>query len=880
MLKIFNLFILLFIASYSHAQYEIKGKILSSETNPVSFATLQLLNSTNKIIAYAITNQKGEYSIQFTHPGSFIIKVTHISFVPLQEPITIDKEDYVITKSFTVLENAQSLDEVVLAIEPKVMKIQNDTITYNLKKLTDGRENNLAEIIKKLPGVRITGSGQITVNGKVIKKLLIDGEELFKKQHRSTAESITSEMIEGIRYLDKFKDFGNIKGFDNKQMRALDISIKDEFKNRITGDIKMQGGHKDKALAHANVYQLGGQLKIGMIADWNNLGKQSITSYEYQELTSTIEAEDFSSMNENELPDEDAPRFFDPTTDISSRENLFAAISFIYKPSDTFKFSLLNLASNTNQKQQFFIKRTFFENEDLFLDENRNIQSNFFINTTIANLGYQPDDQIFINYKINYSPRKTNEDIKIALINQDKNTNYLQNTSNQGYLLDQQLSIVSRIGYKTLFKWSALATIQKNNDNLDIFSNEPFLGLDFDNDTALFQFKNRNTQRFGYELQTDTKFKNSKLRCYQGIFFNKDNFTSIVGQRNSFSTSVYTDRTNSYIGALYKGKITQKLEYTVDIAYKYLFFKRFELDMDTYFIAPKFYIDYDLSTSKRFDFEYSYDIDIPDSPVFNNASVIQDYFTLQAPSDIKQNAIFASHSFRVSFSKFNSTTGSNFIAFGNYNYAPEFLSLNSSVDTNNTLNTSNIIATNKHQIIIGANINRRIKKLKSNIFINTTGFFSESKNQISLQENLEKTLQFQQKAGMYSGYRKGINYSIGIDYEITQYNATLNTIKTNSTIIKPYLYLTGSLFAKKLLWSFGAEYATFTTDVTNTNFFDLKPSITYLLSKTWKVILEGSNILNMNSAEITDNVNTSNYTERRISNTLEGYAIIGIYYRM
>ncbi|WP_167571902.1 carboxypeptidase-like regulatory domain-containing protein [Aquimarina algiphila] len=878
-MRISLIIFLLLCCGIASAQYKIKGTITNTNTEVVSFATVQA-SINNKLLSYTITDANGYYSLELKKPGLYTIKITHIGYLPVEEPLTILENNAQTVKNYTLTEDTESLGEVILKFDPKVMRVNTDTITYNLQKLTDGTENSLADVLDKLPGVKLNPSGQITVNGKVIKKLLIDGEELFKKQHRTTAESITSEMIEGVRYLDKFKDFGNIRGFDNKQMRALDISIKDKFKNRITGDVKVQGGYANKAFGHTNLYRLGGRLKIGFIGDWNNLGKQSITSYEYEQLTNTTDKEDFNSSSLTIQQDNETPKFFDPTIDVSRRENTFGAASFIYKPTENFKVSLLNLSSNTVQKQRFLIQRNFFEDEAIFQEENRAIDSDFFLNTSIVEMGYQPSDRSFFSYTINYSPKNANDQQSINNRTGDTDTEFFQKYKNSGYKLDQQLSFVTKISNKTLLKWSGLAEMQELDNDIDIKSSQPFLGLDFNNDFALTQQQDQDTKRFGYELQTSTKFEYTKLGFYQGVLFSKDDFANNVIEDNNFNTIVDTDRTDSYIGLMYRGRISRRLKYKADVAYRYLFFKRFDEVFDEYLFLPKLSIDYTINAAKRLDLGYSYDVKLPASKFINDSPIVNNYFTLSSASAIQQDQIFPSHTLTASFSSFKASTGANFFVFGNYSYFPEFLSSSSFLDMQNVINRQNIIGNDRHRTILGVNTDNRFRKLKLNLFINTSWLFNQEENQISLQDNIAKTSRFKQKIGVYSRFRKGINYSAGVEYEITKYTTTVNEIETKSSATKPYLYFTGTLFNKKLLWSFGGEYAIYKTDRTQTEILDIKPSITYTLNDNWKFIIEGNNVLNVDTSEITENINTVNYTESRISNTLEGYLVFGAYYRL
>ena len=432
-----------------------------------------------------------------------------------------------------------------------------------------------------------------------------------------------------------------------------------------------------------------------------------------------------------------------------------------------------------------------------------------------------------------------------------------------------------------MLKFSGLAEIEKLDHNLTIQSTQPFLGFDFNSDSiVLDQRQNQDTRRFGYELQTSTKFEKSKLNFYQGIFYTEDDFKNKIILDASFDNNIETERNDSYIGMSYRGKISRRLKYITDVAYKHIFFSRFNNTFDKYLFLPKLSIDYTINASKRLDMGYSYDLEIPLSEKLNNSPLINNYFNLTSISRIKQDQVFPSHTFNTSFSNFKSSTGSNYFIFANYNYFPEFLSISSFLDSQNVVNSQNIVGTDRHSLFLGANTTNRFKKLKLTLFINTSWLFNQEENQINLQDNIATISKFKQKTGIYSRFRKGINYSVGIDYEITNYKTTVNSIKAKSSATKPYMYLTGSLFDKNILWSFGGEYAIYKTDRTQTEIFDIKPSIVYEPNENWKFMIEGNNILNVGNSEITENINATNYNENSISDTLEGYLVFGIYYRI
>ncbi len=863
----------------SWCQYKITGKIINEANSlGIALATIQVNLVDGKLVTYTISDAQGEYELELKKAGIYTLKITHIEYESIIDTIKIKNISSLITKDVILTEKTETLGEVFLEYIPEVIKIQQDTITYDLKKLTNGTEKNLSNVLEKLPGVEITPAGQIAVNGKIVQKLLIDGEELFKKQHRTTSESITSKMVEGIRYLDKYHDFGNLEGFDNKQIRALDITIKDEYKNKITGDVLIEVGIARKVRMHSNLYRLGGKLKLGFIGDWNNLGKQSLTSYEYTQLVQTRESEDLNIVDlPTQQQNDQTPKFFDPTLDVSQRENTFGALSFVYRPSKKIKASLLNVTSNTNQSQRFLLTRNFFENLDAQQQESRAVESIFFLNTTLLELGYQPNKKSFINYVFSYNPQNSDDNYIVDNRSQQNTTRFFQQITNKGHAINQKVSITKKISPKMLLVWSGIAEIQNSENNLNIQSDQPFLNLNFANTFDLFQFQDKKLRTYGYELQTSTKFENSKLGLHQGVFFSKDVFKNTLENNDVFANNIETDRTDSYFGLQYKGNMSGKLYYKAKTQYSYVSFKRFDEFFERYFFLPSLSLDYRFNVSQQLGFEYAYDYQIPDSKTINNDPIVKDYFRQQLRSSVSRDQIFPSHSIRANYFYLDPKSGTNLLLFGNYSFSPRFLTMNTFLE-NSIINFQNITGKNQNRITLGSRIKYAQNKLRLNVFANPTWSFTEEENQINSQENISKTSRFSLVSGIYTNFRKGINLNTGLAYDILNYTTTVNNIETESSSLKPYFYINGSLFRKKLNWKLGGEYAMYETDIDRTEIFDIRPSLQFSVNNHWEILLEGNNIININSAKITENFNAINYTESRISDTIEGFLILGIRY--
>ena len=105
--------------------------------------------------------------------------------------MTITKSE---TKNYTLFERTESLEEVVIEQEMAVV-VKEDTIRYKVDQFKTGDERKLRDILKKLPGVEVDREGNVKVNGKEVKKLMIEGQEFFTGDPKLGVNNIPADAI-------------------------------------------------------------------------------------------------------------------------------------------------------------------------------------------------------------------------------------------------------------------------------------------------------------------------------------------------------------------------------------------------------------------------------------------------------------------------------------------------------------------------------------------------------------------------------------------------------------------------------------------------------------------------------------------------------------
>ena len=85
----------------------------------------------------------------------------------------------------------------------------------------------LEELVKKLPGAEVDENGKITINGKEIKKIMIDGKEFFADDPNIAMKNLPVNIIDKVRAYDKQSDLARVTGIDDgEEETVLDLSVK------------------------------------------------------------------------------------------------------------------------------------------------------------------------------------------------------------------------------------------------------------------------------------------------------------------------------------------------------------------------------------------------------------------------------------------------------------------------------------------------------------------------------------------------------------------------------------------------------------------------------------------------------------------------------
>src|SRR5574344_1473083 len=182
--KKFLLFQILFLISFtpifSQGGNSIKLKLVDSlSSEPVGFATVYVSKSgTTEGALYALTDEKGEATIDKVKRGSYIFKAELMGYEMKEMKIEVDKNNLNLG-TIKMKPDVKILDQAVVSAVGNPIVVKKDTIEYNATSFKTTDNDMLEELLKKLPGIEVNSDGTITANGETIKKITIDGKTFF-----------------------------------------------------------------------------------------------------------------------------------------------------------------------------------------------------------------------------------------------------------------------------------------------------------------------------------------------------------------------------------------------------------------------------------------------------------------------------------------------------------------------------------------------------------------------------------------------------------------------------------------------------------------------------------------------------------------------------
>lgn len=292
--------ILVFICSVNayadNIHHNVHGRVADNITGEPIPAKVFLMNADSTVIAsidatvddVPYQGQIATYEFKDINlrKGKYIVKASVLGYKDAYENITLQsqRQSVIMVKPILMEHDFHELQEVTVKATKIKMVMRGDTIVYNADAFNLAEGSMLDALVARLPGAQLTRDGQIFVNGRLVKSLLVNGRDFFSGNPKMALENLPSYTVSRIKVYDREGQNSRLMQRDmGDKSLVMDVKLKKEYNSTFFGNIEagmgtngrfalkgfgMKSSRKEMLFAFANINNLSDNQKADMTGRW------------------------------------------------------------------------------------------------------------------------------------------------------------------------------------------------------------------------------------------------------------------------------------------------------------------------------------------------------------------------------------------------------------------------------------------------------------------------------------------------------------------------------------------------------------------------------------------------------------------------------------
>ena len=254
-------------------QQTISGHVIDAELRePMVQASVQLFRQRDStFVGGSVTDLRGNFSVEAPGNGIFRIKISSVGFQPIEREVTLRRNQSQDLGTLMMSTDAVLLKEAVVTGRAAQVMVKKDTLVYNPDAFRTPEGSPIEELIKRMPGAEVDEDGNITVNGKAIQKILIDGKEFMLGDVETALKNLPVSIIQNVKFYDQQSDQARITGIeDGNKETVLDFTIKKGMNRGYMTNLDIAGGTEHRYASRGMGSSFTDNMRFVLMGNFNN----------------------------------------------------------------------------------------------------------------------------------------------------------------------------------------------------------------------------------------------------------------------------------------------------------------------------------------------------------------------------------------------------------------------------------------------------------------------------------------------------------------------------------------------------------------------------------------------------------------------------------
>jgi len=257
----------------------IQGNLKDSIANrALNSATVSLVYAKDSsLVSFSRTNEAGVFNFKNVAPGNYLISVSYVGYVPKWVPV-LTGTDKTVEMGLIYMNDVNSMSTVTVTARRPPVVINGDSVEFNSENFKTAPNAVVEDLLKKMPGMEVDKAGGITVNGKKVTKVFVNGKEFFTGDPMMATKNLPADAVDKIQVYDRKSDQAMFTGIDDgSEETAINLKLKKDRNRSTFGKLNGGAGTPSVFDAQGNVNVINNEEQFSAIGGANNTNRQNFS---------------------------------------------------------------------------------------------------------------------------------------------------------------------------------------------------------------------------------------------------------------------------------------------------------------------------------------------------------------------------------------------------------------------------------------------------------------------------------------------------------------------------------------------------------------------------------------------------------------------------
>lgn len=279
----------------------VSGRIIGApHDQKLAFSTISLLTpKDSSLLTFTIADSAGCFSLSIGKPGSFLLAVSHVGYIPVWKKINL-KENESLKLEDLSLNEVQTIEGITITGVRPPVELKDDVIEFNTEHYKTPPNAVVEDMLKRMPGMTVDRNGIVRSNGKSIRRVLVNGKEFFTGNPLMATQNLNADWVDKVQVYERKSDRAQFTGMDDgNNETVINLVLKKDKNRAVFGRSSAGLGTLHRYESQANINLFLNEKQRSIIGMGNNTNKQGFSMADMLSFNNDLQRNMMSAIEGN-----------------------------------------------------------------------------------------------------------------------------------------------------------------------------------------------------------------------------------------------------------------------------------------------------------------------------------------------------------------------------------------------------------------------------------------------------------------------------------------------------------------------------------------------------------------------------------------------------